>query len=100
ADVARQLGVGPATSHAAHDVRNDLSPKIVRSLLAVVHDRWAEPMRVRIGFRVRDTWRLPDHRSLTVEFVVSGDQTAGHLIDQVTGHALTVAHACRSQHIT
>lgn len=97
AEVARQLGVDSVTTP---DARDDLSSRTAKSLRRLIDDHRSEPTHVRIGLRVRDTWRLPDDTSLTVEFVVRSDETTGHLVDQVTGRSLTVAHACRSQHIT
>ncbi|GIF06670.1 hypothetical protein [Actinoplanes siamensis] len=77
----------------------DLPAELTRELLHRLRRTPTEVVRIAVGLRVAETWRLPDGFEIPVVYDVAPGTAQGYVLDEDTGAALTTLHACRNHHL-
>jgi hypothetical protein len=96
AEARQAVGAPPAQAPAAP---LDLPEGLTAELLRRLRRRPAEVVRIAVGLRVAETWELPDGFQVPLLYDVAPGTFQGYVVDDVTGAAHSVLHACRNHHL-
>ncbi|KUL29234.1 hypothetical protein [Actinoplanes awajinensis] len=78
----------------------DLPEELTAELVRRLRRKPADAVRIAVGLRIAETWRLPDGFELPLVYDVAPGKTQGYVTDETTGAPLSALHACRNHHLT
>ncbi|GIF14877.1 hypothetical protein [Actinoplanes teichomyceticus] len=93
-------GVVTGTAAQAPAAPLDLPEELTAELLRRLRRRPVDTVRIAVGLRVAETWRLPDGYELPLVYDVAPGRSQGYVLDESTGEPLTEVQTCREHHVT